>query len=118
MKSEEFLKYLGERVRELRRARGMSQEKLAELAELHLTYVSKIERGLVNGSISAYASIADALGITLAELLEPTWGKEKTQLTELVEEVRALPDVKQQAFLEIAKGGLAGIRMLLPVNQK
>lgn len=90
----------------------MSQEKLAELAELHLTYVSKIERGLVNGSISAYASIADALGMPLAEFIEPNWGQKKTQLTQLVEEVRALPDMKQQAFLEIARGGLAGIRIL------
>lgn len=96
----------------------MSQEKLAELAELHLTYVSKIERGRVNGSISAYAAIADALGLTLAEFVQPNWGQEKTQLTELVEEVRALPDVKQQAFLEIARGGLAGIRILEPVHPK
>lgn len=112
MKSEDFLKNLGERVRELRRARGMSQEKLAELSDLHLTYVSKVERGLVNGSISAYAAIADALGMPLAEFIEPAWGRDKTQLTELVEEVRALPDVKQKAFLEIARGGLAGIRIL------
>lgn len=110
--SDDFLTWLGNRIRGLRKVRRISQEQLAEAAELHLTYVSKIERGRVNGSISAYSAIARALGISLAELVEPTWGEEESPIAELFEEVKALPKAKQEAFLDIAKGGLAGIRRL------
>jgi transcriptional regulator with XRE-family HTH domain len=41
-------KLLGQRVRDLRVAKGLSQEKLAELAKLHRNYVGSIERGQKN----------------------------------------------------------------------
>jgi transcriptional regulator with XRE-family HTH domain len=46
----------------------MTQEKLAEIAELDPTYISGIERGLRNPGIKNVAKIAKALGITVSEL--------------------------------------------------
>lgn len=47
----------------------MSQEKLAELAELHRTYVGDVERGERNISLLNMAKIADALRIKLSKLV-------------------------------------------------
>ncbi len=58
----------GERVRELRLARGLSQEELASMAGVHRTYLGSIERAERNPSLKNIAAIADALGITLSEL--------------------------------------------------
>ena len=59
----------GERLRAVRQQRGISQEKLAELAGLHRTYVSSIERGERNVSLVNIERLAAALGVTMAELM-------------------------------------------------
>lgn len=51
-------------------AAHLSQEKLAERAGLHPTYISMVERGLRNPTIDAAAKIAKALKVTLPRLLE------------------------------------------------
>jgi transcriptional regulator with XRE-family HTH domain len=58
----------GRRVRELRHACGISQERLAELAELHRTYVSSLERGQRNVSLENIHALARALGVTVGDL--------------------------------------------------
>ena len=59
----------GERLRAVRQQRGISQEKLAELAGLHRTYVSSIERGERNVSLVNIERLAAALGVAMAELM-------------------------------------------------
>ncbi len=58
----------GERVRELRVAKGLSQEELAFKAGVHRTYLSGIERGERNPSLKNITTIAKALEISLPEL--------------------------------------------------
>jgi transcriptional regulator with XRE-family HTH domain len=60
---------LGKKVRLLRCARDLSQEKLAEHADLDRTYISGIERGKRNVSILNLYKIANALRVTASELL-------------------------------------------------
>ncbi len=58
--------------RNMRKARfdqGLSQEELAELAELHRTYVGSVERAERNVSIDNMERIAHALGVRVADLL-------------------------------------------------
>lgn len=57
------------RIRELRRARGLSQEELADQAGCHRTYIGMLERGEGNPSLSVLTSIAEALDIEVAELV-------------------------------------------------
>jgi transcriptional regulator with XRE-family HTH domain len=71
MQSHEIvLARFGQRLRELRLRKNLSQEALAELAQLDRTYISGIERGKRNPSLRNLISIANALEISLASLFE------------------------------------------------
>lgn len=59
----------GERVREARKARGFSQERLGERCGLHRTYIGHIERGEVNPSFRNVLLVAHGLGIDPGDLL-------------------------------------------------
>jgi len=61
-----------ENIRKFRRERGLSQEELAEEAELHRTYVGSVERGERNISIDNMERIAKGLSVPLAHLLSST----------------------------------------------
>jgi len=61
-------KQFGERLKELRLARGLSQEKLAFKSGMHRTYLGSIERGERNPSLKNIAAIAEALGVSLSQL--------------------------------------------------
>lgn len=60
---------LGEAIRRVRLSKGISQEKLALLAEVDRSYVGRIERGDNNVAVLTLARIASALSITLASLM-------------------------------------------------
>ena len=62
---------LGKRVRALREQRGISQEALADLAEIHRNYISQIEGGKRNLSFFNVVKIARALKVTPSKLIEP-----------------------------------------------
>ena len=61
-------KRFGEKVRELRREKKLSQEELAFRAGIHRNYLGGIERGERNPCLNNILSIADALEISPAEL--------------------------------------------------
>jgi len=56
-------------MRRIRKAKELTQEKVAELAELHPNYVSSVERGKRNISICNIERIARALGVTMVDLV-------------------------------------------------
>ncbi len=60
---------LGLNVQRLRRRKGWSQEALAFESGLHRTYISGIERGVRNPTISILAQLAQSLGVLASELL-------------------------------------------------
>jgi transcriptional regulator with XRE-family HTH domain len=56
------------RVRQIRKSKSLSQERLAEEAGIHRTYLGGIELGLRNPSLKNIARIAHALGVPIADL--------------------------------------------------
>jgi transcriptional regulator with XRE-family HTH domain len=65
----------GIRVKEVRNSKGISQEKLAELANLHRTYISSIELGQRNVSLVNIERLANALQCDIHELFEKSNSK-------------------------------------------
>lgn len=58
----------GKAIRRRRRELDLSQEELAERAELHRTYISNIERGELNPSLETMEKLVKALNITVSDL--------------------------------------------------
>ena len=70
MDDNEYLKMFAQRVRVLREKQGFSQEKLAERAELHRTYIGMVERLERNPSLVCIHKIANGLGAHITELFQ------------------------------------------------
>jgi transcriptional regulator with XRE-family HTH domain len=68
--SKRSLKVLGLRIRDLRRAQGLSQEDLADKCGVHRTFMGTVERGESNLSFSNILKVASTLGISLSALFE------------------------------------------------
>ncbi len=66
----DVLKRFGIRVRELRTAKGFSQESFASHCGLDRTYIGGIERGERNLALRNIAAIAKALDVTISELMK------------------------------------------------
>ncbi|MBD1383647.1 helix-turn-helix transcriptional regulator [Mucilaginibacter rigui] len=68
MSKEKILKSFGERVRELRKKNGLSQDELSFKANLHRTYIGMIERAEKNITLINIEKIAAALNVTIKDL--------------------------------------------------
>jgi transcriptional regulator with XRE-family HTH domain len=63
-----YLALLGSHVRSLRNNIGLSQEDVAEKADIHVTYLSGIERGFRNPTVLNLRRLANALGVSIKDL--------------------------------------------------
>jgi transcriptional regulator with XRE-family HTH domain len=61
---------LGETIRSYRKQSGLSQEQLAERADLHHNFVGEIERGEKAATIDTLLKIAKALGVRARDLVQ------------------------------------------------
>lgn len=87
MKTEEWL---GRRIRELRKARGLTQEQLGERTGINYKYLGAVERGQENPTVKVLEKIAKVLRVELRELfvfehLEPDSKVLKRRISQLVE---------------------------------
>jgi transcriptional regulator with XRE-family HTH domain len=100
------LRSFGERVRALRRARGLTQAQLAEAAELQTPAISRIESGQLGVSTSSAVRLARALGVSVAELFgaaspqppAPDTSRLDPEERLLVERWRALPERERRTL--------------------
>jgi transcriptional regulator with XRE-family HTH domain len=67
---QQFLKKFGKRLATIRRQKGITQEKLAELVDVHRTYIGFIEAGKRNPSIGNIHKIAKALKVHFSDLVQ------------------------------------------------
>lgn len=70
--SEQITKTLARNLLAFRRERQISQAELAELCNLHRTYIGSIERGERNVTLSTLEVLAQAIGVSVPALLTPT----------------------------------------------
>lgn len=97
---DDIRKKLGERIRELRKSAGITQEQLGENAELSYKFIGELERGQVNVSLDSIARIAEALGVKIGDL----FSKEKIPVQRIViKEKSPLSKFSSQDFKLIKK---------------
>lgn len=68
MPSDVFLKKFGKRLAEIRKQKGITQEQLAVLIDVHRTYIGFIEQGKRNPSIGNINKISKVLNVSLSDL--------------------------------------------------
>ena len=69
MTADKHMIALGRRVREVRKGKGISQERLAEIAGVDRSYIGNIERGEKNITLKKSSEVCDALGIDIKYLI-------------------------------------------------
>lgn len=87
----------GERIRALRQQRNLNQEQLAELANLNRVTIAKYESGRVEPGAQALARIADAMDVTVDEILgrkESETKQEDADVLALREQLRRDPNTR------------------------
>jgi transcriptional regulator with XRE-family HTH domain len=65
---EDIKRLIGDRIRQLRKDRGLSQEKFGDISDLHYTHLGSIERGEKNWSIDTLIKVAKGLNVDIADL--------------------------------------------------
>jgi transcriptional regulator with XRE-family HTH domain len=73
-RDEKVAKAFGARLRELRLERGLTQEALAEAADVHPTFISNVERGYSAPTLYTLLGLARALGVRPGELVDGLGG--------------------------------------------
>lgn len=68
---ERLHRFVGKRVRELRRELDLSQDRLAARAGMHRTWVGVVERGESGTTVDSLAALCSALGVSLAYFFSP-----------------------------------------------
>lgn len=94
-------KQIGERLRSLRIAAGLTQERLAEQADMHPTYIGQLERGEKNATIESICKLANALDVPAAQLFAhlPNPASQPGPAEEIYQLVQECPPREQQALL-------------------
>jgi XRE family aerobic/anaerobic benzoate catabolism transcriptional regulator len=98
----EFIRALGTRVREARARRGISRKTLAQESEVSERYLAQVESSQTNPSILVLRHVADALGISLIELIEPQQGSPAYQMIRRVLEQLA-PNRLDEALISLMR---------------
>lgn len=93
---------IGKRIKQARKAKGLTQEQLAELLDVSVGYVSQIERGITKPNLEMLSAVCDQLSCALDALLTGCSTNQPAYLSdELYEKCRALPEKKKRKALQI-----------------
>jgi transcriptional regulator with XRE-family HTH domain len=70
-KIESYLRFIAANTRSFRLKRGLTQQSLAEAADLDLRFIQRIERGTTNLSVLVLVALSDALDVPATEFFKP-----------------------------------------------
>ena len=89
---ERLQKQFGERFRNLRKKARLTQEQAAERADVHVTYISDIERGVTSVGVPFLFPLADALGVHVSDFFPNPEGQYR-RISELEVWLRQHPEI-------------------------
>lgn len=97
------LRAIGNRIAEMRYAKGLTQQELADKSNLSLIFISSIEQGRRGGSLSTYEKIVSALGFTMNDLVSDDfcYPTSPPLPSEVSEALAACRPSEQEAILRI-----------------
>jgi transcriptional regulator with XRE-family HTH domain len=103
---EEVKKLVGERIRELQKGRGLSQEELGWKSDLHYTHIGAIERGEKNWSIETLAKVTKGLNVRINDLFDfpLTQANLKTLKKSLITEINESSPEALKIFSDMVRG--------------
>ena len=97
-------KLIGERIKKVRKANGITQELLAERLGVSIGYVSQVERGITKISLDLLGAISSILDCDIATFItESAINSNEYMESELLSEIRKLDAKKKKYILEIIK---------------
>ena len=95
---------IGERIKKIRKMRGMTQDALAEHLGVSIGYVSQVERGITKISLDLLGAISTILGCDIASFVTESAVNSGEYLeTELINEIGKLDPKKRKYILSIIK---------------
>ena len=97
-------KLIGERIKKARKAKGITQDVLAERLNVSIGYVSQVERGITKISLDLLGAISSILECDIASLItESATNSNEYMESEILSEIRKLDGKKKKYILEIIK---------------
>ena len=97
-------KIIGERIREARKMKGLSQEKLAEKIDVATVYISRIEKGSAQVNLKRLSQISIALDVPIEKFIIGTTEESKNYLEREFQEILSnCTTDKQKLIYNIAK---------------
>lgn len=98
------LKAVGQRIKEAREAKGLTQEELAAMVDLSPTHISVIERGQKAARLDTFVEIANALDVSADSLLMDVVARSVNGVVnELSENIMKLPSKEQKRVIRAIK---------------
>ncbi|MCR4889371.1 MAG: helix-turn-helix domain-containing protein [Ruminococcus sp.] len=94
---------VGSKIKDKRKKRGLTQERLAELCDLSVSYIAHIERGTKSLSLESAVKICRVLNVSLDYLLLDEIQSHSRIFNAIESEVQMLPPVKQDTFIKFAR---------------
>jgi len=95
-------KLIGNRIKSLRRRKGYSQEKLAEVVGINAKYLSSIERGAENPTLDLFIRLSQGLKVSIYEIFEIEHEGEQSKL--LRKKLKTLlADVKGEELVRVIR---------------
>ncbi|GMN95439.1 helix-turn-helix domain-containing protein [Blautia wexlerae] len=98
------LKAVGQRIKDAREEKNLTQEELAALVNLSSTHVSVIERGLKVTKLDTFVAIANALDVSADELLVDVVAHSVTGVSNrLSDKISSLPMKEQKKIIKVVQ---------------
>ena len=95
----DIAKIIGQRIRNYRTQKGLSQEKLAELAGCHPTYIGQLERGEKNATLESVEKITSAMDVSLSQLFDKLGESGNNSIASICYDLVASKTEEEQAQL-------------------
>lgn len=97
-------KLIGERIKQARKSKNMTQEILAEKLNVSIGYISQVERGITKISLDLLGAISSILDCNVASLISGSATHSNEYMTdELINAIKSLDEKKRRYILEIIK---------------